>query len=577
MTSCRFLWLFIAQITLFQIFPAPGDADIMTASRSQFRLPNSPTEVSSRHGKRAYKRACKRAMQHGFTWYRGQVHQVHDFPQHLRGQITLGTPARPMTTAVNSCHRPKKRLTCFSWNTGGLSSSRFRELSCWMHVNGIQLFTLQETKWSFSSHWEDKRFFYIHSGSDKTKSGGILFAIARKLVTQKDLSWEAPLPGHLLRVRLNLPHRFLDIFCCYQYALTGEATTLEARQRWWTCLDTALRQTARRHGLLLLGDFSCTLPFVPGGCGATNSNTNTHSDHHRFTDILHSHDLVALNSWHDLGPTYKHHNFASHLDYLFTRTSMADGAARSVKYIWDAHFQPPNPMGHAPMLTTILYTLHNTIKAQHTTCTIAERARMRQAWRAHDSNWTRYLNHVHHHLSQRPPTDSLDHYISQLHDLLTPTVKHHFAQDRVSSSDCASIIRQKWQARQSMFDHHKPTLFSILQVWRHYTRFRHLDRQCKLHAKFLRTDRLARLSAEVTAAANRHDAFAMRQVIRKRTPKQRPQKIQLRNSWGHLATPCEEIAILKTFICTEWAGPDLPTPHLSQPCHSALMNFTNLY
>lgn len=64
-----------------------------------------------------------------------------------------------------------------------------------------------------------------------------------------------------------------------------------------------------------------------------------HEDGGRFTPLLRTHELTALNSWSQrLGPTYAHANACSRIDFVITRKHVADGIAKDVTYAWDAPF-----------------------------------------------------------------------------------------------------------------------------------------------------------------------------------------------------------------------------------------------
>lgn len=124
-----------------------GPGDLPGNNDGRWPPRNSGSTSAPKFSKRSYKRACLRAIQFGHTWYRGRLQPLHAFPQHLRDRLRPQVPRRTEPPTSNHTHRLKKRLACLSWNTSGLSSSRFKEISLWMQQQGIHLFTLQETKW----------------------------------------------------------------------------------------------------------------------------------------------------------------------------------------------------------------------------------------------------------------------------------------------------------------------------------------------------------------------------------------------------------------------------------------------
>lgn len=283
-----------------------------------------------------------------------------------------------------------------------------------------------------------------------------------------------------------------------------------------------------------------------------------------FCNLLVNHDLVALNSWSKLGPSFKHAQFTSQLDFILTRTPQADGTAKDVKYLWDASFQPPQAVGHAPMLTTLFYPMH-TVMTNHRTL----------------APWQNAIVFVSHGTLKIKTGNFLPYKATTtlpLHSLTSPLT---IASPIYITRSCRSsnnilcwipvapvenaVVRQKWHARKLLQYCQGFTTAAIFQAWRHRARFDALDRQCKKFAWKLKQDKLQRLSDEVTQAARKHDMYTMYQVINKYTPKQRQCRIQLRNGEGKLATPVEECALLASFIQTEWTGPALVpiTVHLS--------------
>ena len=94
--------------------------------------------------RRAYNRAAKDPT--GCTWYRGR--RLH-YSQLDRGQVTLPCP-RPDKPEPKS--RSARRLRIVTWNTGGLSSTRYNEILEWLTQEAqrghpVDVIFLQETCW----------------------------------------------------------------------------------------------------------------------------------------------------------------------------------------------------------------------------------------------------------------------------------------------------------------------------------------------------------------------------------------------------------------------------------------------
>ena len=71
---------------------------------------------------------------------------------------------------------------------------------------------LVETKWSFSSTWEDAEWSYLHTATDQPRSGGVLIMIARSFAHPEQLGFDHILPGRVMHVRVHGDHRSLDIW-----------------------------------------------------------------------------------------------------------------------------------------------------------------------------------------------------------------------------------------------------------------------------------------------------------------------------------------------------------------------------
>ena len=79
--------------------------------------------------KRSFRRACKRASQHGYTGYRGcLVSAAHLGVQHA----PVLTPIKLPQNLKGHRHRLRQRLTCFCWNAGGLSSDTWDAFQVWL-------------------------------------------------------------------------------------------------------------------------------------------------------------------------------------------------------------------------------------------------------------------------------------------------------------------------------------------------------------------------------------------------------------------------------------------------------------
>jgi len=226
----------------------------------------TPTDnfVEKRSMKRAYTRACR----DGVSWYQGRAYTPDDFPVHLRqtqlpdkSQAALKSSGRKDLHQYNQRQCSKRRLQILSWNVGGLSQARLDEIRTWASEQHIGIITLLETRWPWSSEWEDSSFLYIHSGVPGDRSCGILLMIAKWLCPSCSVRWKESIPGRLLHLQLRLQPRSMDFVACYQYCYNNQPNRLKDRKRWWehflqlvgTCLrdmSWQLQGTSTAHFLL---------------------------------------------------------------------------------------------------------------------------------------------------------------------------------------------------------------------------------------------------------------------------------------------------------------------------------------
>ena len=170
-----------------------------TQPQMRSSAPSEPKPIPNRKVvKRSLQRAQRRACVHGLTWYRGKCLTPQDFL--AMGLPSLEKPAQPpKPAAITSCHSqhmPKKRLTCMTWNGGGLASHRLDEVKQWLSLQQIQIVVLTETRWTFQSTWSDNTWHHIHSADPSHRGSGVLVLIAKRLCPEPNLRWSEAIPKH---------------------------------------------------------------------------------------------------------------------------------------------------------------------------------------------------------------------------------------------------------------------------------------------------------------------------------------------------------------------------------------------
>ena len=541
--------------------------------------PSAHTQVR----KRGYKRAILRAFEQGMTWYRGRLMRLQDF--HITDQLwqALHRKApRPVTTGhlqdMRKCHRhhQKRRfLRVLQWNVSGLSAAKLDELRLWMQGQNIDVGVFVETRWGFTQEWEDQDWSYVHSGD--SKSSGILCMVSRSVSRLTTLRWTEVCVGRLVHVQLRFGTRNFDVLAAYQHTNAGAQRRLEHRKTFWNCLDQYLGTLSKRHILCLLGDFNCSLPHSPMQVGVTRfhwrnhlTSGTQHPDEGHFLAIVRAHGLSALNSFQaQLGPTFVNGNACSRIDYMFTRLANASGHAKNISYLWNAPFLQQTHQGHVPMLGEVMRMWipppTNTLNAG---ITAQQRQQGREAFFHNHADWQQFLDRSEVALQtffhQTLPNDP--ELIPKLHAVASDCFKASFPAIRANGQPAAwqcnrSLILNKWVHR-ARFLH--PTVVSaknVFSTWFHVTQFLRLRKLHKRQAWKVRQERFDQVIAQAQHAASRFDSHQLFKIINAFAPKQSRRRMQLRNVKGSLASPVEELSILKAFVAKSWAGPPtVPVP-----------------
>lgn len=318
--------------------------------------------------KRSLKRAFKRAVRDGSSWYKGKCFTIRDFDPSASGflnaQPSTPAPKRSQTPsahdqmACNRHHQRSRYLRYMSWNGSGMSHHRLAEIALWCRNQCVDILVLTETRWQFTNEWMNDQWMFLHSGHPSQPGAGILLLVSKQLCQPCDLRWNDIVPGRLVHAQIRLPQRNFDVLAAYQHVFSTHKAKLQERDQWWKALDHCLSSMPKRHVLLLTGDFNCRLLATRGyvGCdgfkwGRHMQSGSPHPDEGQFSALVTAHQLVALNTWHpQYGPTFQGVNGCSRIDFSFTRLPLADGCAKDVKLLTHAPFLDVSHVGHIPML-----------------------------------------------------------------------------------------------------------------------------------------------------------------------------------------------------------------------------------
>ena len=549
--------------------------------------PQSDQQLFTDVQKRSYKRACRRALCTGAAWYRGQLHTVGHFPPRLVAQLSqtpLTTPCRPRSTMPARTSGLRHRLSCFHWNPGGLSQPAFSELKLWLRQHPVDIVTLVETRWSFNSTWHDSQWTYVHSATSEGRTGGILVMLSKRLISFEHVGHHAVLDGRLLHVRLHHARRAMGLITAYQYVDSRTVQSHRNRQHFWNSFTEYLAELPSRNQFLCTGDFNCALPKHPPWCGIGDFQWqghrhmgSQHRDMDSFMECLRNHSLVALNSWdRSAGPTYFHGDHAARIDFVLMRLVSCDGVAKQVTYLDQAAFLPVNSTHHIPMVCTILkqhvaYQKHS----NQPKCNYRQRTQCRQAALQDSTPWHQLQRATESVLGQAITADHVDSWsIEKVHDSVSHQFSALFPNSRTTSrtqENCAlhELIRTKWyhhqQIRLLRFGSANFSLRTGFQVWKHWSRFRHLETQQRHEAKQARIRKFQDLCHDVEAAAQQQDAHRMFTIINRYTPKRANARIRLRTPDGHIADQHTTHNLLVQYVQDAWQGPDWNPHHSERP------------
>ena len=227
--------------------------------------------------------------------------QVTDFPAHLVQKLQAAEQSRSQPSNETPPGQSQgSRLTALYWNAGGMSQATFQELKLWLRQHPVDMVIVAETKWSFSSNWDDAEWNYLHSASCTSRSGGLLVMLAHTFALPAQVGFDYVDPGRIMHVRVHGDKKSFDLIAVYQYADYRNATSNQLREQVWTALDDCLSKIPVRNNLLCAGDFNSDLKLQLPWVGSTtfqwrNNSVigSQHSDQQRLQGMLRAHGLIA--------------------------------------------------------------------------------------------------------------------------------------------------------------------------------------------------------------------------------------------------------------------------------------------
>ena len=497
------------------------------------------TFPKSSNQKRSYRRALNRIKKHGYTWYRGRL---------MSGPIQPPTDLTRRNVESNNTSlqgsQRRKRLTCFSWNCGGMSQSDWMHFQQWLSHQQIDIITLQESHWPFCREWVQEHYYCMHSGVSG-RQAGLLTMVARSLCSQHSISWHDLHPGRLMHVRLHGRHRSIDIINIYQHVF--HAHRIDERLDIWHSLHDLVSTLPKRNTWYMVGDFNTSLTMKNSAVGlptylvdGARHRGPIHSDASHLNDLLKVNYMTALNAWnHQLGPTYKFLHQHSRIDFQCVQLHMADTQARDVHYLHDFPLLSLSGAEHVPLLCSIRKVWFPDQQAPTTGWTRSQRKELYIHWKDQDS----YAQTLHTKLLQTLhaiPEDTADR-LDAVHNCMNQV-------DGPTFSKTKATLEQRFDLSPfKAFQHHttclralhgaSSTLRNLFQAWFHHHHRSQARRQMNVATKAAHKRKLQLIYDVANQAEQARDHFGFYQAIRDLAPKQQYQRIQLRSKTGALLDP----------------------------------------
>ena len=504
-----------------------------------------PSHYAKSVCKRSFLRAQRRIHKFGFTWYKGKLlTNATDFPSNSTSQTkaprVVSTPAPP-----------RQRMTCLTWNAGGLSPARWDMLQLWLEMQPLDIICIQETRWPYVREWQSAHYHCIHSGIPG-RQAGLMCLISKRLCPAEQISWNIVDPGRILHIRIYGKQRNIDILNVYQHVHTTEH--LETRQHFWDRLNDQLTILPTRNILLLMGDFNTSLLHRSNavgmgtflGHGRQMAGTR-HSDTDQFHQLLRQHSIVALNTWQtSLGPTYVHPNAQSRIDFICCRRRHVDSISKQTHQVLTFPLNLESNTHHIPLLTSVIRCWFPA-QPSRMGWSHQQRLRLYEHWKHQDEFAHQLQTAVQSRLERLPPSASP---LPVLHDGL-----NQFPPTCTSKTITSPGYRQLLTPFQA-FQHHGraaralagSSTLNIFQIWYHLTHMMKARKTMNLSAKMVRKQKLQEIYDHAADAAHAKDHFRLYQAVRKLAPKQNFQRIQLRNSDGSLSDPAQAADLLSTWF-----------------------------
>ena len=141
----------------------------------------------------------------------------------VSGKQSQPDVVRPAPSNVNApkVHQ-RKRLTVFSWNSGGLPLDQWDALQVWLSRQSIDIALIQESHWQPTTEWLQDKYYVMCSGLSNRRAGLICMVFDRYF--------------------LNLPEGPYDHKCSF--------VNISPRDKWTNPTYPVVRRSYGARGIL---------------------------------------------------------------------------------------------------------------------------------------------------------------------------------------------------------------------------------------------------------------------------------------------------------------------------------------
>ena len=521
--------------------------------------------------KRSYKRAYHRAIKFGCTQYHGQTMTPQDFHQipSPNKQQVVSSPQQVQSRSPGTKHR----VSVLTWNVGGLTSSFYTCFQEWLKSTRIDIIHLQETHWRFSSEWQTTEYHCIHSGCLSSRAG-ILTMVSKRLGHSDNITWQEPIPGRILHVRVKGQLQSIDLLNLYQHVF--RPCNLSIRDEFWTTLQSTLDLIPVRNICIVMGDLNTSLLTTSSKVGLADYHSDKgrqtgpkHKDWRKWMHIIDHYDMTVLNSWSgQRGPTFISDHGSSRIDYLCCRGVHSDNLAKDVKQLMHHPMLANAGCRHIPLTTTVISRWMPCPKRSPYFWTLPKKRQVMEDYKMQTPLWQQRMEAVSEQL-QNLSMDPFVHDFTEFHQIVNskmdPGDRRTNSTHQIQCHTQTNTVFKDFLYHSTMMrSSTQVTLQQVFKSWMHASKRqalkKRMDKVTREHKKLKRRE----LYQQAYAASQAQDTRRFFGIIRKLSPKVPRKQIHLRGSQGHLLGPDEAADHLRDWYKAMYSDTQ---PHTYEPDH----------